>query len=170
MKVILPREFYTTIPLNQHYSACRDKSFIAQAHCWPKNKPIEATKPPKKIDLLKLLPLCLLEFTVVWGLEGTKCFNNSYSNWSHKTAKKDRSFEAFTAVFAWIHSCVRIGGYKVFQQLLFAWAFKLENHLTFTLNIQSSGFTTRCRFKSWCTFASVISLEIDTFSSVGAAK
>lgn len=42
---------------NQYYSAYRDKSFIAHAHCWTKNKQIEATKTPKKIDLFKLLPL-----------------------------------------------------------------------------------------------------------------
>ena len=60
--------------------------------------------------------------------------------------------------------------FKVFQQFKFARAFKVENNITFTLNIQSSGFTTRCRSISWRTFASVISLEIDTFSSVGAAK
>ena len=58
----------------------------------------------------------------------------------------------------------------MFQQFLFARTFKVENNLTFTLDIQSSGFTTGCRFISWCTFASVTPLEIDTFSSVGAAK
>ena len=58
----------------------------------------------------------------------------------------------------------------MFQQFLFARAFRLESNLTFTSDINSSGFTTVCRFISWCTFASVVSLEIDTLSSIGAAK
>ena len=58
----------------------------------------------------------------------------------------------------------------MFQQFLFARTLKVENNLTFTLDIQSPGFTTGCRFISWCTFASVTPLKIDTFSSVGAAK
>ena len=70
IKVRSPRELYK-IPLTNN-----SKSFIAQAHCWLKNKPLEATKAPKKLDLFKLSPLWLLQFPVVWGVESTKCFNN----------------------------------------------------------------------------------------------